>query len=68
MPLSSFSASPNPAILAVPRGSGVQYSAVDYRTLFAGQREVCSHPVGQFDFISVKCFIAYSTDNLKNIF
>lgn len=64
----SFPASPNSTILAVPRGSDVQYSAVDYCTVFAGQREVCSHPIGQFDFVSVKCLTAYSTDNLKNTF
>lgn len=66
--LSVFSAFPNASTVAVPGGSSVQYSAVNYRTLFAAQREVCSHPVEQFDFISVKCFIAYSTDSLKNAF
>lgn len=59
-----FSVSPDPAMYPVAQEFSAQLWII---ILSLQDREVFSHPVGQFDFINVKCSIVNSKYNLKNV-
>lgn len=64
-----FSVSPDPDMYPVAQEfSAQEFSAQLWIIILSLQdREVFSHPVGQFDFINVKCSIVNSKYNLKNV-